>query len=132
MSVFCYRPHGTDVDTTTSDSHLNKRFPGPSARLLPGKVWVNVPPYFGVNSAVARKSSKDDTFDFEQALSELEKLVERMEQGDLSLEQSLKDFERGIELTRACQGALKQAEQKVQILTAKGGTETLEPFEGEE
>lgn len=81
---------------------------------------------------MARKSPKSDTFDFEQALAELEQLVERMEQGDLSLEQSLKDFERGIELTRACQGALKEAEQKVQLLTAKGDQEELIPFEGEE
>ncbi len=81
---------------------------------------------------MARKSPNSDTFDFEQALAELEQLVERMEQGDLSLEQSLKDFERGIELTRTCQGALKEAEQKVQLLTAKGDQEELIPFEGEE
>jgi exodeoxyribonuclease VII small subunit len=55
-----------------------------------------------------------------------------MEQGELSLEQSLKDFERGIALTRACQGALKEAEQKVQILTSQSGKEELEPFEGDE
>jgi exodeoxyribonuclease VII small subunit len=82
---------------------------------------------------VAKKSTpSSDTFDFEQALAELEQLVERMEQGELSLEQSLKDFERGIALTRACQGALKEAEQKVQILTSQSGKEELEPFEGDE
>ena len=82
---------------------------------------------------MAKKStSNSETFDFEQALAELEQLVERMEQGELSLEQSLKDFERGIALTRACQGALKEAEQKVQILTRQSGQEELEPFEGEE
>ncbi|GAB4288077.1 MAG: exodeoxyribonuclease VII small subunit [Thiohalomonadaceae bacterium] len=82
---------------------------------------------------MAKKStSNNDTFDFEQALAELEQLVERMEQGDLSLEQSLKDFERGIALTRACQGALKEAEQKVQILTSQSGKEELEPFAGDE
>lgn len=82
---------------------------------------------------MAKKStSSSDTFDFEQALAELEQLVERMEQGELSLEQSLKDFERGIALTRACQGALKEAEQKVRILTSQGGKEELEPFEGDE
>jgi exodeoxyribonuclease VII small subunit len=82
---------------------------------------------------VAKKSTSNyDTFDFEQALAELEQLVERMEQGDLSLEQSLKDFERGIALTRACQTALKEAEQKVQILTSQGGQEELEPFAGDE
>lgn len=82
---------------------------------------------------MAKKTAKgSEPFDFEQALSELEALVERMEQGELSLEQSLKDFERGIELTRACQGALKEAEQKVQLLTSKNGQEQLESFEGEE
>lgn len=67
--------------------------------------------------------------DFEQALGELEQLVERMERGDLSLEQSLKDFERGIALTRTCQKALEEAEQKVRILVEKGGAEELVPFE---
>ena len=81
---------------------------------------------------MAKKTTKEDAFDFEQALTELEQLVERMEHGDLSLEQSLKDFERGIALTRACQGALKEAEQRVQLLTSQNGTEELIPFEGEE
>jgi exodeoxyribonuclease VII small subunit len=58
---------------------------------------------------------------FETALEELETLVERMEEGESSLEDSLKDFERGIELTRSCQTALAEAEQKVEILLKKGG-----------
>ena len=79
--------------------------------------------------AVAKKAtSKKKAPDFEKALAELEALVERMEQGELTLEQSLKDFERGIELTRQCQGALKEAEQKVQVLLSKGGQEQLAPF----
>ena len=56
---------------------------------------------------------------FETALQELEALVEDMEQGDISLEESLKKFERGIELTRNCQKALQEAEQKVQLLVEK-------------
>ena len=64
---------------------------------------------------------KAKTIDFESSLDELEGLVERMEQGDSSLEDSLKDFERGIELTRNCQTALTEAEQKVQILLQKDG-----------
>ena len=64
---------------------------------------------------------KTNTVDFEKALQELETLVERMEQGESSLEDSLKDFERGIELTRSCQAALAEAEQKVQILLEKNG-----------
>jgi len=75
---------------------------------------------------VARKNN--DEFDFEKALAELESLVERLEAGDLSLEESLKDFERGVSLTRACQKALAEAEQKVQILLSEGGEEKLEAF----
>ncbi|MCP1673742.1 exodeoxyribonuclease VII small subunit [Natronocella acetinitrilica] len=69
---------------------------------------------------------------FEQALKELESLVERMEQGELTLEESLRSFERGVELTRLCQRALKDAEQKVEILTTEGGGEPgVEDFEPE-
>ena len=64
---------------------------------------------------------KQKTPDFETALEELEALVERMEGGDSSLEDSLTDFERGIELTRSCQAALTEAEQKVEILLKKDG-----------
>jgi exodeoxyribonuclease VII small subunit len=64
---------------------------------------------------------KQKTPDFETALEELEVLVERMEGGEASLEDSLKDFERGIELTRSCQAALTEAEQKVEILLKKDG-----------
>jgi len=61
--------------------------------------------------------------DFEQALAELEQLVARLEQGDLTLDASLKDFERGVELTRLCQQGLEQAEQKVRQLTGSDGKE---------
>ena len=64
---------------------------------------------------------KDSSFDFEKALSELEALVTAMEDGDLSLEQSMQAFEKGIKLTRECQSALKQAEQKVQLLLNEEG-----------
>lgn len=56
---------------------------------------------------------------FESKLDALEALVERLEDGDLPLEQSLKEFEQGIKLARECQSALKEAEQKVQILMQK-------------
>jgi exodeoxyribonuclease VII small subunit len=79
---------------------------------------------------MAKKSAHPDVkIDFEGALRELEELVERMEQGDLSLEQSLKDFERGVALTRTCQQALQEAEQKVQILMRKDEEAGLIPFE---
>jgi len=81
---------------------------------------------------VAKKPSPESPFDFEKAMAELEDLVQRMEQGDLTLEQSLKDFERGIELTRGCQNALKDAEQKVEILMEKAGRESLAPFTPED
>lgn len=64
---------------------------------------------------------KQKVVNFEAALDELETLVERMEGGESSLEDSLKDFERGIELTRSCQTALTDAEQKVEILLKKDG-----------
>jgi len=59
--------------------------------------------------------------DFEAALTELEKIVEKMESGEQSLEESLKDFQRGIELTRTCQKSLKEAEQRVEKLIQEGG-----------
>lgn len=58
--------------------------------------------------------------DFEQSLHELEALVLKMESGDLSLEDSLKEFERGVQLTRQCQEALTVAEQRVKLLAADG------------
>lgn len=70
--------------------------------------------------------------DFEQALGELEKLVERLERGDLPLDEALKTFERGVTLTRHCQTALKAAQQKVDILLKKGGRAELTPFTGAE
>lgn len=69
---------------------------------------------------------------FEQSLKELETLVEKMEQGDLSLEESLQHFERGVQLTRTCQQALKDAEQKVETLLKKDGQEEVVPFDSED
>ena len=62
------------------------------------------------------------SYPFEQSLEKLEQLVERMEQGDLSLEDSLTTFEQGIKLTRECQQALARAEQKVKLLIEENGT----------
>jgi len=78
---------------------------------------------------VAKRSPKKP--DFETALAELEALVEKMELGELSLEDSLQQFERGVQLTRSCQQALKDAEQKVQVLLKKDGQETLESFDSD-
>lgn len=65
---------------------------------------------------------------FETSLEELEKIVERMESGDQSLEDSLRDFERGVTLTKACQGLLRNAEQKVEKLVQEHGELKTEPF----
>lgn len=65
---------------------------------------------------------------FEDSLTGLEEIVEQLEQGDISLEESLKSFEQGVKLTRVCQKSLQEAEQKVQILLAKNGQQTLESF----
>jgi exodeoxyribonuclease VII small subunit len=67
--------------------------------------------------------------DFEQALNELEGLVERLERGDLPLDEALKAFERGVALTRHCQARLQAAQQKVEILLKRGGEPQVQPFE---
>ncbi|MBI5462100.1 MAG: exodeoxyribonuclease VII small subunit [Gammaproteobacteria bacterium] len=79
-----------------------------------------------------KRSEPADPIDFETALKELEGLVEKMEQGDLNLEASLAAFERGIQLTRTCQDALTQAEQKVEHLVKQGEQEQLAPFDSDE
>lgn len=65
---------------------------------------------------------------FEHSLAELEQLVQRLEAGDLPLDEALKTFERGIELTRHCQSSLKAARQKVDILLKRSGQLEVEPF----
>ena len=77
-------------------------------------------------------AKKSKNLSFEEALGELETLVEKMEQGELSLEESLKSFERGVELTRTCQEALKAAEQKVEILSQNSPDAALEPFDSDD
>lgn len=65
----------------------------------------------------------------EKSLADLEQLVEELESGDLPLDKAMKKFEEGIRLTRGCQAALKDAEQKVQILLKSAGGDELEDFE---
>ncbi len=69
------------------------------------------------------------SFPFEESLNKLESLVEQMEEGDLSLEDSLKTFEEGIKLTRECQKALQSAEQKVKLLVEQNGALEEQPFD---
>ena len=67
--------------------------------------------------------------DFEKTLAELEKLVENLEEGELSLDESLSGFKRGIELTRRCQSVLDNAQQTVEQLLDNEDEESLKPFE---
>ena len=68
--------------------------------------------------------------DLEKALGELEDIVGELESGELPLEAAMKKFEQGIKLTRRCQTALKEAEQKVEILLKDaGGEEALDDFD---
>ncbi len=76
-------------------------------------------------------SDEKQPVDFEQSLTQLENLVEQLEQGDLPLEAALRSFEQGVRLTRDCQGILDQAEQKVQLLVENSGGLTTTPFTGE-
>ncbi|MDB4001557.1 exodeoxyribonuclease VII small subunit [Oceanospirillaceae bacterium] len=78
------------------------------------------------------KKEQVSAFNFEASLAELEALVQQMEQGDLTLENSLAAFERGISLTRGCQTALAQAEQKVNVLMQDAQGKVVEqPFSKE-
>jgi len=77
---------------------------------------------------MAATEKSNDLSGLEKSLEELEALVVRLESGDLPLEQALKEFERGVKLTRQCQAALTEAEQKVEILLKKTATAEPSPF----
>ncbi len=79
---------------------------------------------------MARKSTTETSpvADFEQSLEALEQLVEKMEHGQMSLEESLAAYERGVGLYRRCQGALEQAELRVRLLTDPQDPASAEPF----
>jgi exodeoxyribonuclease VII small subunit len=95
---------------------------GLNRRLLPFNV-----------ARVKSKPQRDDKLpDFEQSLLELEALVAKLEQGDVPLEEALRTFERGVALTRQCQTALRTAQQKVEVLLARNGEESIVPFDVED
>jgi exodeoxyribonuclease VII small subunit len=74
--------------------------------------------------------SGETPLNLEKSLEQLEGLVDELESGDLPLETAMKKFEEGIKLTRQCQSALKDAEQRVEVLLkSAGGEEVLEEFE---
>ena len=82
----------------------------------------HVSPLPGAGCAVDHHVKAGAGFNFERSLEQLETLVAAMEDGELSLEESLEAFEKGVKLTRECQTALRQAEQKVQVLLDESGT----------
>ena len=75
---------------------------------------------------------KPNAVDFEKALADLEAVVDKLEHGELPLEEALQQFERGVARARACQESLKQAEQKVEILLRRTPDAEPEPFEPDE
>ena len=77
------------------------------------------------------KSEKNELPDFEKQISELEKIVAEMEHGEMTLEESLQAYERGVKLTRECQAALDSAQQRIDVLTEKNGMMVEEPFNQE-
>ncbi|NJN52004.1 MAG: exodeoxyribonuclease VII small subunit [Gammaproteobacteria bacterium] len=81
---------------------------------------------------MSKKSKEPVEVNFEASLAELETLIEHMEAGDLTLEESLKAFERGVSLTRDCQAALKRAELRVQALTQTSDGLALEDLDAED
>lgn len=78
---------------------------------------------------MARKPTE---LDFESTLSQLETIVSRLENGDLPLEEALKEFENGIKLAKIGQERLQQAEQRIQILLQKNENAPLEDYQAEE
>jgi len=74
--------------------------------------------------------SKDNLKNFEISLQQLEKIVSHMESGELGLEESLAQFEKGIKLARSCQDTLTDAELRVEQLIEKNGLQQTVPFEG--
>ena len=74
-------------------------------------------------------AKKNPPIPFETALAELENLVGQLEQGELTLEDSLQRFERGIALVRSCRNTLREAEQKVEQLIERNGRLEAAPFD---
>ena len=74
-------------------------------------------------------AKKPENLSFEDSLSELEKIVTDLEHGDVSLDDALKQFERGIKLVRNSQNKLENAQQKVAVLMQEEGVDTLKPYD---
>ena len=86
-------------------------------------------PWVSLRAMPDSSATSNQVADFEKSLDELEQLVGRMEQGELSLDESLQSFERGIALYRNCQSALEQAELRVKLLLDPNDPAAGEPFQ---
>ena len=84
--------------------------------------------YWKIRYTLGLIAEKKTAVNFEKAIKDLEKIVEDLESGELSLEQSLKTFEKGIKLTRQCQGELEKAELKVKKLVEENGELKTKPL----
>lgn len=78
---------------------------------------------------MAKKKVKRSEISFEKALKDLENTVSQLEEGDLSLDDSLKKYEKGIKLARECRARLEEAKKKIELLINEDGTFSEEPFE---
>jgi exodeoxyribonuclease VII small subunit len=114
--MYIFRPRKVNRDGQLEATRRQLTTPGRWGSLAPSKR----------GRTVARKKQ---AIDFEAAFEELEGLVERMEEGKLSLEESLETYERGIALSRACQKSLDAAEQRIQILSEKDGAAETRSFQ---
>lgn len=77
-------------------------------------------------------TTSSDNLSFEQALSELETIVQNLESGNAPLEDSIKSYERGIKLKQQCEKKLKEAQEKIEKITVTpDGNLKTEPFTGE-
>lgn len=86
-----------------------------------------------MNSTTGKKAETAKKQDFEQSLGRLEAVVRKLENANLPLEEAMKLFEEGMQLSRDCQKQLEQAEARVEILLKKAGGEMVaEPFEPED
>jgi exodeoxyribonuclease VII small subunit len=85
-----------------------------------------------LNTTSSKKSEPAKKPDFEQCLARLEEVVRKLESANLPLDQAMKLFEEGMQLSRDCQGQLEQAEARVEILLKKAGGEMAPaPFDPE-
>lgn len=79
----------------------------------------------------AAEAAAVDQLSFESALEQLEAVVDRLEEGELALENALASYEQGVRLARRCAGQLESAQRRIEILTNEGAEWVARPFEPE-